>query len=212
MEKKTGNSQNYIVFDFETGGLDSKKHAITEVAMLAIDGESLEEIDRYSSFIQPYSGLEYSQEALDITGITMDMINTGKTAKQVANDMVKFFKATGIGRKKPILCGHNIIAFDIPFMEVLFTENKKDLYKSINEHEFLDTMWMSRHIWTDPSMKHNLTVSCEREGVEIIDAHRAINDVAANTELLKSYLKRMRGAGEISTNKDQHNYREDFNF
>lgn len=212
MEKKETNSQNYIIFDFETGGLDSAKHAITEVAMLAINGESLEEIDRYSTFIQPYGGLGYTQEALDLTGITMEMINTGKPARVVANDMVKFFKATGMGRKKPILCGHNILAFDIPFMEVLFNEHKKDLYSSINEHEFLDTMWMSRHIWTDPSMKHNLTVACEREGVEIIDAHRAINDVASNTELLKSYLKRLRGAGEISTSKDLHSYRDDFNF
>jgi len=211
MNKKIVNGQNYIIFDLETGGLDSSKHAITEVAMLAIDGVTLEEIDRYSTFVQPY-GLEYEQEAFDITGITMDMINTGKAARQVCNEMVKFFKSIGTGRKKPILCGHNIISFDIPFLDNLFKTYKKDLFKTVNEHEFMDTMWMSRHIWTDPSMKHNLTVACEREGVEIIDAHRAINDVAANTELLKSYLKRLRGAGEISTNNDQHNYRDTFNF
>ena len=206
---------NYIVYDLETGGFSKEKHAITEIAMIAINGRTLEEIGRYESFIRPYASLGYDQQALNVTGITMEMINSGKDAKVVAKEVSDFIKDTGTGmNKKPILCGHNIKKFDNPFLSDFLKFHKKDLWKLINT-EIMDTMWWSRMktpFDDDEFGKHNLPDACSRQGIEVIDAHRAMNDTAANASLVIAYLKSLRGAGESVDRVEKHNYRDTFKF
>jgi DNA polymerase III alpha subunit (gram-positive type) len=207
---------NYVVYDLETGGFDSEKVAITEIAMIAIDGQSLEEIERYTTFIKPYADLGYDQQALKATGITMDMIHSGKDAKVVATEVNDFLKRQGTAmNKKPILCGHNIVKFDNPFLRKLLGLYRKDLDKIINKDMFMDTMWFSRMRMPydqDDFGKHSLGVACSREGIEVIDAHRAMNDTAANARLVVSYLKHLRGKGENVVKQEKHSYRETFKF
>lgn len=208
---------NYIVYDIETGGFGVDKVAITEVALIALNGETLEEIERYETLIQPYGDLGYGKEAEAITGITMDMLMAdGKPAKQVVKEVNDFIVRQGTGRiTKPILCGHNIRDFDNPFMIKLFGLYRKDFLKIVSP-AVLDTMWMSRmktSALTDEFGKHNHTDACARAGVELFDAHRAMPDTAANAELVKSYLKALRGAGEaVVVKKEEHEYREEFKF
>ena len=206
---------NYIVYDLETGGFNEEKEAITEIALISLNGRTLEEQGRYTTFIKPYGGLGYSQSALDVTGITMDMIQSGKDAKIVAKEVSEFIKAQGTGmNKRPILCGHNIKKFDNPFFSKFLALHKKDLYKMIND-EIMDTMWWSRMrtpFDSDAFGKHNLGDACSRHGIEVIDAHRAMADAAANAELVKSFLKHLRGTGESVAKVEKHNYRETFNF
>jgi len=208
--------QNYIVYDFETGGLNPKVNAVTEVAMISIDGEKLEEIDRYTTFIQPYGDLGYDQRALDITGITMDMINSGKDAKTVVKEMSDFIVNTGKGRgKKPILCGHKIVTFDNLFAEVLFKTHRKDFYSLINNEVYIDTMWWSRMrspIDEDEHGKHALSAACNRAGIELTDGHRAMNDTASNSLLVVEYLKSLRGAGGATEIVPKHIFRDHFKF
>lgn len=206
---------NYIVYDLETGGFNSEKEAITEIALIAINGRTLKEQGRYTTFIKPYGNLGYSQQALDVTGITMDMINSGKDAKVVAKEVADFIKAQGTGlNKKPILCGHNIKKFDNPFLSKLLGLYKKDLWKLINA-EIMDTMWWSRMrtpFDSDDFGKHSLPDACSRDGVEVIDAHRAMNDTAANAALVIKYLQHLRGTGTSVEKVEKHNYRESFKF
>lgn len=101
--------QNFIVFDLETGGLSESKNPVCEIAMLAIDGETLEERGRYEAIIAPYDeSLIYDPKALQVNGLTMKKINGGKQAKDVIKDIVEFAKEHRVKSKKPILVGHNI--------------------------------------------------------------------------------------------------------
>src|SRR5690554_1161596 len=221
--------QNYIVYDLETGGFDCKRVAITEIALIAIDGFTLEETERYTTFIKPYSvteisedgvktekKLEYDSQALQVTGITMDMIMSGKESKDVVREVSDFMKRHGTGaRKKPILCGHNIIDFDNPFLQVLFKSQKKELEKFINPKHYIDTMWWSR--MKTPKDKdqygtHKLSDACSRQGIELVDAHRAMNDTAANSRLVVSYLKSLRGEGVVVEQEEKHSYTRNFKF
>lgn len=207
---------NYIVYDLETGGFGSDRVAITEIALIAIDGQTLEEFGRYTSFIQPYADLGYDQAAFDATGINMDMVNGGKPAKLVAKEVADFIKACGTGmNKKPVLCGHNIMKFDNPFLDFFLKFHKKDLWSLINKDNMIDTMWWSRMRMPfdqDDFGKHNLNDACAREGIELIDAHRAMNDTAGNAQLLIAHLKHLRGAGESVSRTVNHQFRETFNF
>jgi len=47
-----------IVYDLETGGFYSKYNSITEIAMVAIDLESLEIVDEFSVMLSPYINVE----------------------------------------------------------------------------------------------------------------------------------------------------------
>ena len=122
---------NIIVGDIETGGYVYHKHALTEIALIAIDTVTLEEIDRYEAVIAPYNHkdgtqVEYTPAALQYSGMTMAKIEAGRPAKEVAEELNSFFSSkkkdgieihTGGVNGKPVLCGHNFWKFDKPFID-----------------------------------------------------------------------------------------------
>jgi len=102
-------SVNFIVFDLETGGFSEHKNPICEIAMIAIDGETLKERGRYEAIIAPYNDtLIYEPSALKVNGLTMKKIEGGRQAKDVIKDITDFAKEHKSGSKKPVLVGHNI--------------------------------------------------------------------------------------------------------
>lgn len=206
---------NYIVYDIETGGFDADKNALCEIAMIALDGETLEELGRYETMVRPYAGLTYEPSAMQVNGISMDEIYAGKDSKIVAKEIIDFIKAQGGGmNKKPILCGHNIMKFDNPFLATFLKQHKKDLYKVISP-QIIDSMWWSRMrtpVDNDEFGKHNLKDACAREGVELVDAHRAMADTASNMGIVVAYLKSLRGAGVKVEKKVNHSFRREFKF
>ena len=214
-----------VVFDIETGGFlrEDHQYGICEIALLAIDSETLEEVDRYEAIIAPYvtkSGelTEYTESAFQVHGIPMSKIEEGKSAKEVAGDIIKFLKSVGAGGRfgKPILSGHNIEDFDIPFVVQFMELQKKDLSKVVNNSFTLDTVWLTRLTYQGPlKLKDNsLGSACESNQIELVDAHRAMNDVEANAELVKAYIRRLRGVGlegGISSEKKER-FRVNFQF
>lgn len=210
--------QSVICIDCETGGLVPSKNAITQIAMISFSLADAKEIGRYESFIQPYAELQYDDEALKYTGITYQMIMSGKEAKQVVSELCEQFKLANTAQthtKKPILLGHNI-QFDIAFITYLFNHCKVDISKFIDckidaygkqYPAYFDTMWLSRmkfgadHLMT----KYNLASCCEKEGVSLTDAHSAMNDVVSTKDLFISYMNSMRSGSSISSNPGQDN-------
>ena len=152
-------AHNIIVFDCETGGIDKKNglsainHPITQIALVSIDGFSLKEIARYSSFmkgkkepmfesnnseiVSNYVGYglnqTYQYEAFDITGTTIEKLERlGQDIKIVVNQIIEFFEESKSGSSfhKFILGGHNV-TYDIPFLQYAFKLCKKDLSKYV---------------------------------------------------------------------------------
>lgn len=217
--------KNYVVLDFETGGLDPRKNATTEFAGLILDGFSLESKETYTSLIKPYSNeLTYDSAALNGTGITMEMLETGDDIKNVVNEIKDLFlKATTTkGEKyKPVIVGHNV-QFDIGFLSQLFLFCKEDLSKYIGGRldiygtfypSFIDTVEMTALGYgNDEDLKNwKLGNVCSHVGIELNDAHRAMNDVYATSELLKFYIKRLRNSNlETNSSNDISRFRTNF--
>tara|TARA_R100000734_G_C3296529_1_gene87638 strand:- start:40 stop:651 length:612 start_codon:yes stop_codon:yes gene_type:complete len=201
---------NYIVFDCETGGLDPKVNPITEIALLAFSGEDFKEIAKYETFIAPYGAMQYEPKALEITKISMEMIRSGKPYKTVVKELISFFKdVKRKGRMKPLLIAHNA-NFDKGMIEELFTQAGKNLYDSV-EPIYLDTMWLSR--LKDPDKpKHNLGTVCQREGIELVNAHRAMDDVEATKEVFSSIIGKMRSNDMVASNDQKTTFRATFKF
>lgn len=211
---------NYIVFDVETGDLEPEKAPMTQIALVVINGKTLEELCRYSTFIKPYGkelGLTYQKAALDYTGITMAQIESGKPIKEVVQDLIEICKTAREQNThvayKPLFVGHNV-KFDRKFLKWAFTYCKEDLYKHVQEDDYFCTMRLSqaKYFPEGPELKYTLEASCERNEIELLDGHDAINDTLATKELFISFIRALReNTGSVETSQEIR-FRDNFKF
>ncbi len=205
---------SYILYDWETGGLDCKKHPVTELAMLAINGVTLDEILRYDDLIAPYDEkLEYQQQALNITGLTIDKLEKdGIPLKQLGENMKQVFREANVYNSKnsrPILVAHNA-DFDRSFMQVVCDRLEIDLSKYV-DGEFdawgkfiphtIDTIDWAKALdahKTENTTNFKFGSCCQRAGVQYADGHRALNDVVSMADLFRYYVTRLRsGSSDV---------------
>tara|TARA_R110000765_G_scaffold386148_1_gene478056 strand:- start:261 stop:992 length:732 start_codon:yes stop_codon:yes gene_type:complete len=157
-----GKQNNYIVcLDWETGGLDPQKNAVTQIGMEVLDPVTLKSIASYSSYIKPYPKKDvtkgkikklakressedtyvYDQKALDYTNVTMELLEEkGQDIKVVMEEMLEIFKLanpTNARNYKPVILGQNI-TFDIGFLQHIFSYcgEKMDKYLNCNKDFF----------------------------------------------------------------------------
>ena len=137
-----------IVLDFETGGLDCRDCACTQIAMQAVRIDTWQVLDHYERYITPYQKqdiggtpkrkvlktrqmlaeeeegipMKYEAAALTYSAITMEMLNLmGTDVKTVATDVIEFARKNTLSKGKqckPILIGQNI-TFDVGFLQQL---------------------------------------------------------------------------------------------
>lgn len=202
---------NYIiVFDIETSGLSSTSNSILEIACCVIDNE-LNDVEEYESKVMNiYDNREIQQQALQANGISMLQIENGRNPKEVLDELIKFFKKYSSGRNKPVLAGHNIDKFDIPFLANFFSVFGKDFSDFVNTDLTIDTMWWAR-LRRNEQENYKLGTCCSVEGIELVNAHRAVADTRSNKELVKKYLKGLRSEGEGNSVKEKR-YRKTFEF
>lgn len=133
-----------IGLDFETGGLDPRNCACTQIAVQAVRLDSWQIIDRYQAYLYPYNRqvaglpakkilrtrqemakeanelMNYEPKALEYSAITMDMLrDKGEDIRKVAAEIIDFAKKNTLSGGKqcrPVLIGQNI-AFDIGFLQ-----------------------------------------------------------------------------------------------
>lgn len=208
---------HFIITDCETGGVDCNKNPITEIAMVAVDCKTLQELGRYETFIQPYGGLELNPIALQKTQVTMNQVNNGKDFLVAVDDISKFLKEFKLGKNMPLIVGHNI-GFDIAFIRTLFGYAKKDLTKILDnnngEYTRIDTLQIARMIWgmglvASDNTSFKLTECCERAGIALYDAHGAMNDVMATLKLFKYFCNL---SSNVSTTTNETQSRQFFKF
>lgn len=218
----------YTVLDFETGGYDCRKHAITEVAMIIMSGDTLQELGRYESYVKPY-GYEYDQEALDFTGITLEKLDReGKELSVVVKEMCEVINAArekdgtkSSHRKKPYLTGQNV-KFDAGFLQQIYKETKTDIKSYFDgEPDFygnfqpntLDTIHLAKLTFGNDDMvtSYKLSLICDKLGLTVTDAHKAMNDVDATKDVVSHLTSRLR-SGEAGSNSDKIRVRNNFHF
>ncbi|KAB4219460.1 3'-5' exonuclease [Bacteroides uniformis] len=133
-----------IGLDFETGGLDCRECACTQISLQAVRFDTWQVMERYEAYVAPYcrqdAGLpkkkvlrtrheqareenvpmKYEQTALNYSGITMDMLRSqGADIRKIAETVIAFARRntlSGGKQCKPVLIGQNV-AFDIGFLQ-----------------------------------------------------------------------------------------------
>lgn len=152
----------YVCVDIETTGLDPKKDHIIEVAIVTFDKNQI--IDEWSSLFKcPIPLPEFTKR---LTGITDEMLKDAPKLEDL-KDLIK----EKIG-ELPIM-GH-YINFDVGFLN----ERGFDL-----NNVQMDSFQLVQVLLAKEA-SYSLEVLAEKLGITQDDAHRALDDVKANIELV----------------------------
>lgn len=169
-EKKMAQRPNktIAVLDVETTSL-SPYGEVTEVGVVLLNGETGEEVGSFNSLIKVEG--EIPKKITELTGIDNSLTDSFGQDKEVVKNYLKNILDDSI------VVAHNA-QFDFSFLKHYFDITPKFYY---------DTLTISRGLYPEEK-KHNLGVICERAGISLVGAHRAIVDARATAELLNLQL------------------------
>ena len=156
-------SLNYVVFDFETTGLDAKNgDEIIELGAVKIVAGQIKQ-EGFHSLVNPQR--EVPEEASRVHGITTKDLTHAPTIDEV---LPKFLDFLGTG----IVVAQNA-KFDLGFLVV----NLARLNIPRFDNQVLDTMLLSRFLFSYES-RHNLDAIMQRLRIEPDDKqrHRSVGD------------------------------------
>lgn len=160
-------SDHYIVFDFETTGLDAEFEDIIEIG--AIKFKYDHPIQAFKTYIKPTKKIR--KKITDITGITNDDVANAPTIEEIMPHFINF-----IGNYT--LVAHNA-KFDMSFL-------LDKLYKlgySKPKNKVVDTLTLSRKYIKDIDCKklksYSLESLKEELGLWEIESHAALEDCKA---------------------------------
>lgn len=168
-------NKTYVVFDFETTGLNPGTDSPIEIGAVKIENGTITET--FSTFIKPQfkdGRTSIGSEITKLTGITDKMLEDAPEQKDVAGDIYRFFYGS-------VLVAHNA-DFDMAFLKRLGDDNYYNF-----DNEYMDTLKLARE--RTRFSKHNLGFLCEKLGIDLSNAHRAVYDAIATAKLFLKLVK-----------------------
>ena len=154
----------YIVFDFETTGLEANKEQVIEIASAKLD-ENLEPVETYSTLVRLNEGRTLPQFIRQLTGITAEELEEKGIPEKHAMKQLKEF------------IGDNIVVAQFASFDLSF------LAKVLIPEKFICTRSMARLL--RPEEYASLSNLIKIYGIENLDPHRAYADVEATIEVFK---------------------------
>ena len=159
-----------IYYDTETTGVRPDKDRIIEFA--AYDPVNDKSFER---FVNP--GCPISQQSVDITGITDEMVKDADSFGKVGEAFLEFCSGD------VVLIAHNNDSFDKPFLENEFARAGVEFPK----FKYIDTLKWARKYRPDLP-RHALQYLREVYGVEENNAHRALEDVKVMIQIFTQMI------------------------
>ena len=166
----------YIVFDTETTGLDP------------LSGDRIIEIGAVELLDKQRSGKEYhqlinpekqiSQETIDITHITNEIVADKPVFKDIANNFLSFLNDNPSGCEKTYLVAHNA-SFDLKFLN---HELKLAGFDGLSKFEVIDTLEVARRKF--PGQKATLDMLCERFGISLEERKKEGHGALLDSQIL----------------------------
>lgn len=185
-----------VVVDVETGGFDSQRHALLEIAVAPID---LDAEGRFvpgaisSAHVEPYPGAEIDPRSLEVTGIRLDCLLRGALPEREALDQVFApvrAAAKRHGCQRAILVGHNA-HFDLGFLNaaVARTGHKRNPFHPFST---FDTVTLAGMAYGQTVLSR--AVQAAGLAWDGDQAHSAVYDVDRTAALFCTILNRWREA------------------
>ena len=156
----------FVVYDFETTGLDTNTCEIIEIGAVKI--KSGEIVDVFQTLIKPKNTIP--DIITQVTNISNDMVASSPSIKIVMPAFYDFFKGC-------ILGGYNSANFDD---KILAVQSRKLGIEFDNQTT--DVILLARSKMA--SSNYKLSTVVKNLGIVLIGAHRALNDALATAKVL----------------------------
>ncbi|MGC5324080.1 PolC-type DNA polymerase III [Brevibacillus sp. SYSU BS000544] len=166
---------SYVVFDTETTGLNAAENTIIEIAAVKMRGSEI--IDKWSELIDP--GFPVGPKTTEITGITNEMLQGQPSLDVVLRQFKEFVQDS-------ILVAHNA-EFDQGFLNAC----AKRIGLETWSNPFLDTLPLARMLYKG-MRNYRLGTLAKRFNVDLVNAHRALDDTVALAQVFQVMLKDMK--------------------
>lgn len=163
---------DYVLVDIETTGFSPVKDNIIEIGAIKVKNNEI--ISEYNELIKIDKIL--SPFTTKLTGITDEMLQSGKNITEVLKEFVKF-------SENKIIIGHNV-TFDLGFLSY---NCRKYLNYNLN-NDYVDTMCMARKIVPN-SINYKLGTLANLFNVSYEGAHRGLKDVQITYEVYNNLRK-----------------------
>lgn len=190
-------TRRVVFFDLETGGLNPERHPIIQLAAVAVDAETFEELGSFER------KLRFKMEAADPEALAMNSYDAATWEREAVEppaalrDFSTFLKLhatrrmvskTGNPYWVARLAGHNAAAFDMPFLRRYFSICDLFLpaYLLTLDSSQLAAWWNWRNGGKLENVK--LVSLAAHFGIEL-EAHDALADVRANVAVVKYLLE-----------------------
>lgn len=167
--------ETFVVFDLETTGLNSSHTSgnmdrIIEIGAYKIKDGAICEC--FTTFINPQRKL--SEEIINLTGITEEMVADAPTYEQVMPDFFKFCDGS-------ILVGHNAAGFDFKFVDYYCASLGYTF-----ERRIIDTLPLAQELLFLSNYK--LNTIADKFGITF-NHHRAIDDAYVTAKIFIELIK-----------------------
>lgn len=168
----------YVVLDFETTGLNFLKEQVIEISAIKLD-HNFKEVGTFNTFVELREDVELSEFITNLTGITYYNLEYGMDEGDAFYLLANFIgKATVIAQYAP---------FDLAFLA----------QHHIHPKEFYCTKALTSVV--EPNELSSLGPTCERLGIKLENAHRAIDDCRATAEVFKVRYEQFKGNPPANT-------------
>jgi len=170
---------NILYLDFETSGLDPKRHAVLQAAwILERNGEVIQE---RSFDVQPDKNDDLCMAALEVNGYDFVRMKAGRFMSNV----LLLLKQDCLQVSFPRICGHNV-QFDISFLKEASDRAHENLFLYLDMKKFLDTAAIARYLDYQGILsldRYNLDACCAYYLIQNTKMHDALGDIRATREL-----------------------------
>ena len=173
-------SEDIVVLDFETTGLNTSRDRIIEIGAARLSHGQV--VSTYSQLINPER--ELPERITEITHITSQMLRDAPSLQEKINEFLEF------------LDGAAIAAHNAKFDCSVFASEMKRLGLPEYSAPVLDTLMLARKMYPDLS-SHKLGAVCKHLNVSLKGAHRAVNDAAATAKCLAAMIDEARRKGAV---------------
>jgi DNA polymerase-3 subunit epsilon len=177
--------KNLLVLDLETTGRDPEVHSTIEIGVVLLDGNTLEEIDSWSTLIKRQEANSTDQAAMLLHGRTPREIESGKDAKEAVEELLSRFGTDYL------IAGWNV-GFDVQFLRTLLRKTgHHDAFTQIDYHRV--DVWSIAQFLKSIGWFHNdvssLSCLCEELGLPRARAHSGLEDARVTAAALRRLVE-----------------------
>lgn len=192
------NILNFIVYDFETGGLEPGYHEAVEIGAKAYDSnwDEIPEAE-FVSLMRPLYPERLDKRALAVNGRTVEELmaapEQGVVWKKFAGWVDGFANKKAPFGGRPICCGKNIRKFDNKFLQelnILYLPKKGETKLFSDRFDIdLEDHLFAWHNHDDDLPKYAMDTVREYYGLSKEGAHGALVDVRQTGAMLARFYK-----------------------